>query len=80
MVATVIASMDNARVAFKTRARRLRLGFGILKLIQDFMTEQGYKGLAWDKHPDGLALLEVMADVLRGTVGPDIKFLGSMIR
>jgi origin recognition complex subunit 3 len=44
------------------------------------MTQQGYKGLNWDQHSEGTPILDVMIDVMRGKVEPDVKVLGSMVR
>ncbi|KAF5384129.1 hypothetical protein D9615_003352 [Tricholomella constricta] len=79
-LSSLITSIDNARTSFYSRVRRLRIGFGIVKLVQDFMTKQGYKGLDWGLHPGGVSILDVMNDVLRGKSGSDVKFLGTMVR
>ncbi|GLB39805.1 putative origin recognition complex (ORC) subunit 3 N-terminus [Lyophyllum shimeji] len=76
---TLIASVNNARGSFRARARRLRTGFGILKLVQKFMEQQGYKGLGWNL-PGGAGILDVMNDVLLGKIGQDVKFLGTMVK
>ncbi|KAG5642531.1 hypothetical protein DXG03_002604 [Asterophora parasitica] len=77
---SLISSVDDARTLFYSRARRLRIGFGILKLVQAFMTNQGYKGLNWAHQPGGMGILDVMNDALRGKLGSDIKYLGTMVR
>jgi origin recognition complex subunit 3 len=76
----ILAAVDKARTEFYRRARRLRIGFGLIKLAQEFMMQQGYKGLNWNQHPEGTPVLDVMIDVMRGKVGSDVKFLGSMVR
>ncbi|RDB19721.1 Origin recognition complex subunit 3 [Hypsizygus marmoreus] len=76
----LVTAIDTARSDFRSRARCLRIGFRIIKLIQEFMKRQGYKGLDWNRHPGGLGIFDVMTDILRGTLGSDIKFLGTMVR
>ncbi|KAG6902728.1 hypothetical protein C0995_012392 [Termitomyces sp. Mi166 len=79
-ISSLIAATDNARTDMYSRARRLRIGFGIVKLIQDFMTSQGYKGLDWDNPIKGIGNIDVMISALRGGLGSDVKFLGTMVK
>lgn len=76
----ILALVDEARAEFYHRARRIRIGFTIIKFVQEFMMQQGYKGLNWEQHPEGTPILDMMVDVLRGKIGSDVKFLGSMVR
>ena len=78
--ATVAAAIDDTRAGFCSRATHLRLGFGIVKLIQEFLTAEGYKGLGWNNEREGVAVLDVFVDVLRGTFDPEIKALGGIVR
>lgn len=79
-VPALLVSVDDVRNEFYSRVRRLRIGSGLLRLVQDFMTSQGYKGLDWDQRPSGISILDVMVDVLRGKLGSGIKFLGTMVK
>ena len=76
----ILATVDEARKEFYHRARRVRVGFGIIKLVQEFMMQQGYKGLNWNQHPEGTPVLDMMIDIMRAKVGSDIQILGSMVR
>jgi len=77
--AIVAAAIDDARTNFRSRVTRLRLGFGIVKLIQEFLTTEGYKGLGWNNER-GVPVLDVFVDVLRSTFDPEIKALGGIVR
>ncbi|KAG6856100.1 hypothetical protein H0H87_007436 [Tephrocybe sp. NHM501043] len=74
-MSSLISAIDDARTAVYSRARRLRVGFGIAKLVHDFMIGQGYKGLGW-----GDLNIDVMILALQGGLGPDIKYLGVMVK
>lgn len=77
----IVAQVDRARESFYVHAQNLRIGFGIMMLMQTFLEKQGYKGLQWsaDPHKEG-GLCEAMVDVLRGKVGGDIKHLGMLTK
>jgi origin recognition complex subunit 3 len=72
--------VDEARSELYHRVRKIRIGFTIIKFVQEFMMQQGYKGSNWDQRPEGTPILDMMIDVLRGKIGSDVKFLGSMVR
>lgn len=76
----ILVAVDEARIEFYHRARRVRIGFGIIKLVQEFLTQQGHKGLNWDRHSERTPVLDVMIDVMRGKVGSNVKVLGSIVR
>ncbi|KAF8062222.1 origin recognition complex subunit 3 N-terminus-domain-containing protein [Lyophyllum atratum] len=77
---SLATSINDARTLFYARARRLRIGLGIMRHVQEFMAKQGYKGLDWGQHPGGVGILDVINDLLCGKLGSDIKFLGNMVR
>ncbi|KAG5338495.1 hypothetical protein C0989_007267 [Termitomyces sp. Mn162] len=79
-IPSLIAATDDARNSMYSRARQMRVGFGIVKLIQDFMTSQGYKGLDWDNSAKGVDIIDVMIGALQGDLRSDVKYLGTMIK
>ncbi|KAG6830996.1 hypothetical protein H0H92_013468 [Tricholoma furcatifolium] len=76
-LSSIIDGTNRARASVYSRARRMRIGFGILSLVQDFVTNEGYKGLDW-----GHGIIDVMIRVLqgRGALKSDLKFLGIIVR
>ncbi|KAG6853066.1 hypothetical protein C0991_007136 [Blastosporella zonata] len=76
----LIAAIDDTRAFAYSRARRVRIGFRLIKLIQDFMASQGYKGLNWGSDTRAIAIMDVMIAALQGGLGSDIKYLGIMVK
>lgn len=79
-IPSLLARVDDARSIFYSHARRMRVGFSVLRLTQNFMVRQGYKGLKWDEDIETGPLCAVMVAALRGTLGRSIKDLAMMIR
>ncbi|KAG6820628.1 hypothetical protein H0H93_014231 [Arthromyces matolae] len=79
-IESLVGLTDDARKSLSTRARRLRLGFHIIKILQDFMTSQGYKGISWWNDINGNGIVDAIIVALRGELGPDIKYLGTMVK
>ncbi|KAG5639781.1 hypothetical protein H0H81_000061, partial [Sphagnurus paluster] len=77
----IIASIDAARTAFRTRARHVRIALGLVRLAQGFMAQNGYKGLGWSPEAQAPLLGDgVLVDVLAGGLGADVKFLGALVK
>ncbi|KAG6907800.1 hypothetical protein DXG01_007339 [Tephrocybe rancida] len=79
-ISSLIAATNAARSALYSRARRIRIGFRIIKLVQDFMRNEGYKGLNWGDNARGIGIVDVMISSLQGGLGSDIKYLGTMVK
>ncbi|KAG6896086.1 hypothetical protein C0992_010366, partial [Termitomyces sp. T32_za158] len=79
-ILSLIAATDDARSALYSRARRIRIGFRIVKLIQDFITSQGYKGLYWDDPVKRIGIVDVMISTLQGGLKSNVKYLGTTIK
>jgi hypothetical protein len=52
----------------------MRLGFGLVRMVQGFMLNQGYKGI--DSNP----VSGMMSAAMKGRLGKEIKYLGTMVR
>lgn len=77
-IATVVKAVDKMREAFYSRARHMRVGFGIMCTIQGELRTLGYKGLEWASEGDGE--MDVMLDLLRGRLGRDVRQLGMIVK
>lgn len=74
-VAGLLASVADARADFRSRLRRLKLAFGMMRKVQKVMLDLGYRGAGSDKTP-----LEMMSASLRGGLAREGKYLGMMTR
>ena len=75
-VAGLLASVADARADFRSRLRRLKLAFGVMRKVQKvMMLDLGYRGAGSDKTP-----LEMMSASLRGGLAREGKYLGMMTR
>ena len=74
-VAGLLASVAKARADFRSRLRRLKLAFGVMRKVQKVMLDLGYRGAGSDKTP-----LEMMSACLRGGLAREGKYLGMMTR
>ena len=74
-VAGLLASVADARADFRSRLRRLKLAFGVMRKVQKVMLDLGYRGAGSDKIP-----LEMMSASLRGGLAREGKYLGMMTR
>lgn len=73
-------AIDKAREAFYARARDMRVGFGIILIIQAELRKSGYKGLEWASEGGSDIGVDVMIDVLRGRLGRDVRHLCTIVR
>lgn len=78
-VTTLIDTVHDARMDFRSRVRRIRAGFGMMQLIQQFLENESYRGLGWNKE-GGITLFQVMIDILRNKFGPYIEGLRVILR
>jgi origin recognition complex subunit 3 len=74
-VAGLLASVADARADFRSRLRRLKLAFGVMRKVQKVMLDLGYRGAGSEKTP-----LEMMSASLRGGLAREGKYLGMMTR
>jgi origin recognition complex subunit 3 len=73
--AGLLASIAEARADFRSRLRKLKLAFGVMRKVQKVMLDLGYRGAESDKTP-----LEMMSASLRGGLAREGKYLGMMTR
>jgi origin recognition complex subunit 3 len=71
----LVASIAEARADFRSRLRRLRLAFGMMRKVQKAMLDLGYRSAEADK-----TSLEMMSASLRGALAREGKYLGKMTR
>jgi|SRR6267142_6445 len=74
-VAGLLASIAEARTNFRSRLRRLKVAFGVMRKVQKVMLDLGYRSAGSDKCP-----LEMMSASLRGGLAREGKYLGTMTR
>ena len=74
-VAGLLASVADARADFRSRLRRLKLAFCVMRKVQKVMLDLGHRGARSDKTP-----LEMMSASLRGGLAREGKYLGMMTR
>jgi origin recognition complex subunit 3 len=74
-VAGLLASIAEARTNFRSRLRRLKVAFGVIRKVQKVMLDLGYRSAGSDKTP-----LEMMSASLRGGLAREGKYLGTMTR
>jgi len=71
----LLESVDAARLEYKVRARRVRVGFRLLRTVQNFMLRQGYKSAASER-----SVPEMMIGAMKGKLGRDGNYLGTMVK
>ncbi|KAG2007073.1 hypothetical protein CC2G_014798 [Coprinopsis cinerea AmutBmut pab1-1] len=69
--------VETHRSQFRLRVANLVLAFNVMKLIQLFLVEEGYKGLGW-KLDEGLS--DILVEFLQNNVDRDIKDLSLIMR
>ena len=74
-VPRIIDNVNDARRAFYSRLRSLRLGFGVMICIQSFLEDGGYKGLDWSVDAKKGGLCTAMINLLKGHFTRDVKEL-----
>ncbi|KAH9000613.1 origin recognition complex subunit 3 N-terminus-domain-containing protein [Lactarius hatsudake] len=74
-VAGLLASIAEARVAFRSRLRRFKLAFGVLLRVRKVMLNLGYRTAEVDKTP-----LEMMSASLRGGLAREGRYLVMMTK
>jgi origin recognition complex subunit 3 len=74
-VAGLLTSIAEARTDFRSRLRRLKLALGMIRKIDEVMLHLGYRGTGTEMTP-----LEMMSASLKGGLGREGKYLGTMTR
>jgi origin recognition complex subunit 3 len=74
-VAGLLASIAEARTNFRSRLRRLKVAFGVMRKVQKVMLDLEYRSAGSEKTP-----LEMMSASLRGGLTREGKYLGTMTR
>lgn len=72
--ATVLASIDEARINFRAKMSKTRVALGLMKRVNDFMFNNGWKGIV--ERND----VEWLCEALKGRLGRDGKYLGTMVK
>ncbi|TRM69348.1 origin recognition complex subunit 3 N-terminus-domain-containing protein [Schizophyllum amplum] len=70
-----LTERETARKVFHAEARKVRMGLGIARCVNAFISAQGHRGLPWDAD-----MLTIMSGVLRGRPPPDLKHLIRMVK
>ncbi|CAL1709689.1 unnamed protein product [Somion occarium] len=76
-VSDVLDLVFSAHTESKQRAQRMKLGFQVMLLVQDFMRSEGYKSTSSGKDEDRL---EFLTGVVRGRVSKDVRYLGMAVK
>lgn len=81
-ITDALRMVQDASQSFFKRVKRIRLAFHLVKLVQEYMESQGYKGLNWEKEDRSAAVVLLMVDVLEAPseVELDARHLAAMIR
>ena len=74
-VRAVLASVDEARLEVKARARRMRVAFRLMGVVRKFLVQQGHKTAESEWN-----VPEMMVAAMRGRLRRDGKYLGMMVR
>jgi origin recognition complex subunit 3 len=75
----LLDGVHEARDAFYTKARRMRRAYRMVRRVQTWMIEQGYKSAENSGREGESGAFDLMGKVLRGKAGRDVKYLGTMI-
>lgn len=78
-ISSLLSSVSSAHAAAQQRARNLRLGFSVTRIISRFMMDQGYKVSSTSNGNIGFGL-DLMLSAARGRLSKDLKYLGMMVR
>ncbi|KAI0267313.1 origin recognition complex subunit 3 N-terminus-domain-containing protein [Gloeopeniophorella convolvens] len=73
--AGLLDSVAGAREEFRSRLRRSKFAFGIMRRVQSVMLGFGYRSAEANKTP-----LEMMSACLKGELGREGRYLGTMTR
>jgi origin recognition complex subunit 3 len=73
-ILSLISSVDSARVAFRAKMRKTKVALGLMKRVKDYMLRQGWKSA------DDRSAVELMVEALKGRLGRDGRYLGTMVK
>jgi origin recognition complex subunit 3 len=81
-VSDIMEVIDKVREDFHSRARDMRVRFGVIRTVQAEFRRWGYKGLEWEFEGEGDVgvNLDVMIDLLRGRLGRSVRQLGTIVK
>jgi origin recognition complex subunit 3 len=74
-VPAVLDSIDDARLGLKSRARRMRVAFKLMRTVQQFMRRQGYRSADLVQ-----SFPEMMIAATKGKLGRDGKYIATMVK
>ncbi|KIM92135.1 hypothetical protein PILCRDRAFT_810149 [Piloderma croceum F 1598] len=70
----LLASIDEARTGFRTKMRKTKVALGLMKRVKEFMLRQGWRSA------DERSQVELMFEALKGRLGRDGRYLGTMVK
>jgi origin recognition complex subunit 3 len=73
-VPSLLASIDEARTEFRTKMRKTKVALGLMKRVKEFMLKQGWRSA------DERSQVELMLEALKGRLGRDGRYLGTMVK
>jgi origin recognition complex subunit 3 len=73
-IPSLLASVDDARVAFKTKMRKTKVALGLMKRVKEFMLRQGLRSA------DDRNAVDFMIAAMRGRLGRDGRYFGTMVK
>jgi hypothetical protein len=86
-LSNILHAVDEARRAFNSRARQLKIAFRIMMCVRQWMITHGYRSAdpAASQTSSGRAghaetVLQLLLRIVKGEVGRDIRWLGMMIK
>ena len=78
-VSSLLSGVSSAQSFSRQRARNMRLGFSVMRLVARFMRAQGYRVSGTAERNDVYGL-DMICNVARGRFGKDLKYLGLMVK
>lgn len=78
-VEALLNVVEQARVDFQYKARRMRIGYQMFNTVQAFMRAQGYKTHVSTTGKD-VTSLEIMGRVVRGRLSRETKYLSMIVK
>ena len=73
----VSSTIDQTREEFSSQSLRMRLGFGLVRLVYDVIQGQDFRDM---RAPPKFGFLDTMLDALRGNLYKYLQLLGQHIR
>lgn len=78
-VSSLLSCVSLAHTIAQERARNLRLGLSVMRLVTRYMQAQGYRVSGIVDGKDGYGL-DIMCNIIRGRYSKDLKYLALMVK